>query len=59
MGNIAMWLARVPLSADARVEHAFLVMENDEADNDHRDTIVAMPSRAWLTPLSIMVCDTI
>ena len=53
MGNIVVRSARVPPSADVRVEQAFLVMENDEADNNHWYTIVAMPSRARRWPKQV------
>ncbi len=48
------------LCADPIVEEAFPVLEAEEdADDSPKDIVATLPSKKRLTPLSIMVCDTI
>jgi hypothetical protein len=45
---------------DPIVEEAFPILEADEDANDSpKDIVATLPSKKRLTPLSIMVCNTI
>jgi hypothetical protein len=44
---------------NSMVEYAFPKLEADEEADSPKDIVPTLPNKARLTPLSIMVCDTI
>ena len=48
-----------PVATTLTTEYAFPVLEDHEETDVPKDVKVTLPNKARLTPLSIMVCDTI
>jgi hypothetical protein len=59
MGNIGECSVCFPLVPNSRVKCAFPMLEANEIANDPQDIVVTLPNKVRLTPLSIIVCNTI
>jgi hypothetical protein len=59
MGNIGKCQDRFLRVPNSTVEYAFPVLEADEEGDGPKDIVATLPNKTRLTPLSIMVCNTI